>query len=160
MARTVREAPPTPGEVRARLQQDHSELARLFQKLRDAVEGADAPTVQEVWSEFEGRLLAHLKAEESYLLPALESAHLRDVARALAEHGRIRRLLADLGIRTDLHTLRKEAADDLVRMLEEHAAWEDGTVYRWAEAELSPGAHSSLLDSISRLAHQARAVLP
>jgi hemerythrin len=152
--------PPGMGDVRERLQADHQELAGLFQRLKDAVEGADGPTIQQVWSEFEGRLLAHLKAEETYLLPSLEGAHLREVARALAEHGRIRRLLADLGIRTDLHTLRKEAADDLVRQLEAHAAWEDGSIYKWAEAELSPRDHSSLLEAIASFAKHARSALP
>lgn len=130
--------------IQAQLRMDHADLLVLFDDLKNAVEGADDPTIQSVWSEFERRLFAHLDAEERYLLPALEKKHADPVARAKVEHARIRALVSDLGIRADLHILRKSVADALVDMLKSHAAWENETLYLIADREL-PAEHRTAL---------------
>jgi hemerythrin len=137
--------------VRRLLGADHENFLTLFAALQDAVDGADQPTIQAVWSEFEQRLMTHIDAEEAYLLPGLERAHPEAIARARTEHARIRTLLAELGIQTDLHILRKSAAGDLVALLRNHAAWEDETLYQWAETELSAEPRRSLLDRVARV---------
>lgn len=139
--------------VHATLHHDHTELEQLFGRLEDAVEGADDPTIQRLWTEFERRLFAHLEGEERYLLPALALRHPAAVARIHREHRQIRELVDDLGIRTDLHLLRKDAADALVETLRRHAAHEDRTLYAWAEEEIGDGPLRELLDFV----RQARA---
>ena len=49
----------------------------------------------------------------------------------------VRALLAGLGLRTDLHLLRKDVADELIARLREHAEWEDRTLYPWAQRRAS-----------------------
>jgi adenylylsulfate kinase len=131
------------------LTKDHERLERLFRDLENAVEGADQPTIQRGWGEFERGLLAHLDAEERLLFPLLEAEHPRDVTRALQEHARVRALLADLGVRTDLHLLRKDVAAELLSRLREHAAWEDQTLYPWAAAKANEQTGLSLREALA-----------
>lgn len=119
------------------LSADHERLDRLFQELKDAVDGADQPTIHRVWGRFEGGLMAHFEAEERYLLPALRDTAPEVVAEVREEHGRIERMVSELGVTADLHMLRKEVADGLVQALRDHAAYEDRTLYHRIDEVLS-----------------------
>jgi len=55
-----------------------------------------------------------------------------------AEHQQIRHALAELGTRVELHTLRKQAVDELIEFLRQHAAREDHSPYEWAERKDEP----------------------
>src|SRR5512138_3536690 len=96
------------------LEQDHKRLEALMTDLMNAVDGIDQPTLQKVWAEFEAGLLSHLDAEEKYLLPRFEAESPGVVREIRAEHEQIRRLVAELGVATDLHLLRKTVAEDLI----------------------------------------------
>lgn len=116
-----------------RLTEDHRRLEALFTSLLNAADGADQPTLQKIWAEFEAGLLAHLDAEEQYLLPHFEKQAPDAVREIRKEHEQIRRLITELGVRTDLHLLRKYAAEELIQTLREHAARETHSLYPWAE---------------------------
>jgi hemerythrin superfamily protein len=135
-------------DIRTLLTKDHERLEALFCELENAVDGADQPTIVRGWGEFERGLLAHLDAEEALLFPLLDAEHSAEVARALREHQLIRALLADLGVRTDLHLLRKDVAAELLARLREHAAWEDQTLYPWAAAKASEQTGLSLREAL------------
>lgn len=137
-------------DIHALLTTDHERLERVFCELENAVEGADQPTIQRGWDAFERGLLAHLEAEERLLFPLLEAEHSEQVERARREHGRLRALLADLGVRSDLHLLRKDVAAALLDQLRKHAAWEDQTLYPWAMAKASEPTRLSLRDALAR----------
>src|SRR5262249_37100533 len=47
-------------------------------------------------------------------------------------------------LRTDLHLLRKDVADELIARLREHAAWEDRTLYPWAQGKARGETHGAL----------------
>ena len=126
------------------LTRDHQRLEQLCRELGNAVEGADQPTIQRDWTDFERGLLAHFEAEERLIFPLLESEHAPEVERAKQDHERLRALLANLGVRTDLHLLRKDVADELIARLREHAEWEDGTLYPWAQSRASEETRGSL----------------
>ncbi|HVW24490.1 MAG TPA: hemerythrin domain-containing protein [Polyangiaceae bacterium] len=132
-----------------RLHKDHIDFVILFRELNDAVECDDASILQACWTKFESRLSTHMAAEERYLLPGLESRHPVEAERLRGDHGRFRSLLAELGVRADLHLLRKTASDELLQLLESHAAWEDKTIYKWAEQELDADTHFSILRALS-----------
>jgi hemerythrin-like domain-containing protein len=136
--------------ITKRLRRDHDELERIFEEVRNAVEGADAATISEVWTEFERRLERHLDAEERLLLPRLRRHHPSEVRRIEKEHATIRSLVAELGIQADLRTLRKDVADVLVTALERHAAFEERGLYRWADQELSAPHRTGLLEAFWR----------
>ncbi|MFW6087088.1 MAG: hemerythrin domain-containing protein [Myxococcota bacterium] len=116
---------------------DHERLDALFQDLLNAAEGADQPTLQRIWARFESGLLAHLDAEETHLLPVLEEVAPDTVKEIREEHAQIRKLISELGVTTELHQLRKEVADLLVRSLRDHAAYEDRTLYHRADELMS-----------------------
>ena len=127
---------------------DHQRLDRLFGELIDAVEGGNEPTIQETWSRFESGLLAHFDAEERLILPRLETDHAAEVRGILEEHDHIRRLIAELGVRADLHTLRKDVVDKLVAALRAHADREDRTIYPLADAAVDAETSRNFLDSL------------
>ena len=132
------------GDVHVLLTGDHQRLEKLFRELSNAVEAADQPTIQRDWTDFERALLAHFEAEERLIFPLLESEHPAEVERAKGEHENVRALLASLGVRTDLHLLRKDVADELIARLREHAEWEDRTLYPWAQRRASEETRRSL----------------
>ncbi|HEY6562503.1 MAG TPA: hemerythrin domain-containing protein [Polyangiaceae bacterium] len=115
------------------LADDHIRLESLFRDLLNAADGIDQPTLQRVWTQFEAGLLAHLDAEEQYLLPRFEKERPDAVRTIRAEHEQIRRLVAELGVSTDLHLLRKRTAEQLIAALQEHAERETHSLYPWAE---------------------------
>jgi hemerythrin superfamily protein len=132
------------GDIHRVLTSDHQRLEQLFRELANAVEGADQPTIQRDWTEFERGLLAHFEAEERLIFPLLETEHAPEVERAKKDHERVRELLANLGVRTDLHLLRKDVADELIARLREHAEWEDRTIYPWVQSRASEETRRSL----------------
>lgn len=120
-------------EIRDRLFSEHDRLQGLLQQLLDAAEGADEPTLVDVWGDFESTLLTHLEAEEHYLFPRFEEEHPEETARLRATHERIRKLVSELGVRAELHTLRLETVRALCDELRSHAQQEDRLLYRWAD---------------------------
>jgi hemerythrin-like domain-containing protein len=119
--------------VRGSLGGDHQAIERKLSQLSDAVEGADFPTILDVFREVDRGLRAHIDGEERYLFPHFEQSH-RDVIDELrSEHAYARQALDELMIQTELHTLRKEAIDELLGQLRAHAAKENRTLYAWAD---------------------------
>lgn len=136
--------------IQEELRADHARLEGLFKELVDTVEGADDPTIQRMWSRFESGLLAHFDTEERYILPILEREHAAEVRGIHEEHDQIRRLIAELGVRADLHTLRKEVVDELVARLRAHAEREDRTLYPLADATADAGTRRELLEFLHK----------
>src|SRR6185295_7884381 len=87
---------------------DHQRLDALFQRLLDDVHCGDWTVCQATWSGFERELLAHIETEEEYLLPILDREYPNEAGVLEQQHQSIRRLLADLGVRIELHALREQ----------------------------------------------------
>lgn len=119
--------------VRESLGSDHQAIERKLSQLSDAVEGADFPTILEVFREVDRGLRAHIDGEERYLFPHFEASHPDVIGELRAEHAQARDALDELMIQTELHTLRKEAIDELLGQLRAHAAKENRTLYAWAD---------------------------
>ena len=130
--------------LRKLMNEDHARLELLFQVLLNALEGANQPTLQRVWCDFERGLMTHLLAEERHLLPLVETEYPVDAERLRREHAAIRALVADLGVATDLHLLRKDKAAELVETLRSHAGWEDATLYPRAGRIIDKGRWNAL----------------
>jgi hemerythrin-like domain-containing protein len=142
-------------EIRAELAREHEEIDQELQALASAGESGESANVQAAWDEFESRLLAHLELEERELFPLVESVHPQEVEALRREHEVIRRTVARLGVRSDLHTLPKATIDAFVKLLESHAEREDLTLYRWAD-ELAPlGSRRHLFGLLARGARAA-----
>ena len=103
------------------------------------------PQLAARWTLYEDGLLAHLDAEEMYLLPEL-SRH--DAARAdviRAEHATIRALLAEVGVGLELHIVREDQMQRLAAFLRRHAEAEEADVYTWADENLEEGSRHGLI---------------
>jgi hemerythrin len=124
-------------DVQTRLDRDHRELTQLLWRLSQDARDPSGLELQATWGELERRLNAHLRAEEEYLLPLVEASHPALVECTRREHDEIRRLVAELGVAVELHTVREPAISELVRTLDEHAEREDRTLYRFAGEKAS-----------------------
>ncbi len=153
------------GDVQTKLRDDHCRLEKLLDQIATAAAGAGWLEVQAAWDELEAGLLAHLDAEETHLLPILETSHPEETGRIRREHQRFREEVADLGVRTQVHSLRKEQVDRFCDELREHAAREDRMLYRWADEIVSEATRHRLLtflvtERARRLEERRRATEP
>jgi hemerythrin superfamily protein len=122
--------------VRQSLGSDHEAINQRLSDLADAVEGANFPTILEVFREVDRGLRAHMHGEERYLFGHFEKSHPEQIRALREDHDRFHRQLDELMIQTELHTLRKERIDALIDALRAHAARENDTLYRWADEPL------------------------
>jgi hemerythrin superfamily protein len=119
------------------LLEEHARLDEVLNGLACAAESADHCELLRTWGEFEKQLRHHLEIEESKLFPVAEPFHPEAVESLRRTHDKIRAMLSELGVRAELHTLRKPAVDWLVETLRQHAEQEDRTLYHWVN-ELAP----------------------
>jgi hypothetical protein len=103
----------------------HRDLRDLLTRLLAAMEANARDDVRSLWTELDHGLLAHMEAEERFVLPTF--AHVdREEARALLrEHGVLRDELLKLGIAVDLHYARYEWSREFAVVLERHAEREE-----------------------------------
>jgi len=136
--------------VRASLHADHRELDSLLQRLMFAFKTNAGDEIDRLWGEFESRLLAHMEAEEKYLVPCLRRSHPGEIERLLEEHGLLRKKLLEFGTQLELHLTRLEIMRSLASALHAHASHED-RLYEWADSELAGKERSSLFSDIAHL---------
>ncbi len=110
----------------------HTRLIGLFQSLVAEAKKDDRSKLREMWTAFEGALLAHINAEESELLPLYAKAHPPAAAALFEDHRFFRRALTDFGVDLDLHLMRADLVESFIRRLRDHAMSEDGGLYAWA----------------------------
>lgn len=108
-----------------------------MKRLGNAAEGADHAALCADWGAFERALRAHLELEERELFGPVQAIDAAAVEQARADHRRIREMLDELGLEVELHTVRKETIDRFLDLLRAHAAREDASLYRHADAALS-----------------------
>jgi hypothetical protein len=134
--------------VRERFLADHREIEQLLERVLAICEDGDREDVAAVWTEFDARLLAHMGAEERYLIPLLQRANPRAARAIQEEHRHFRTRLTELGSRVDLHAIRLHEVRALVGELRAHSAHEDRTLYTLADLELDPGDRERLFDAL------------
>ena len=94
---------------------------------------------------FERAVLEHLRAEEDSILPRYEVYAPADAELIRTTHAELRRQLFRIGIEVELHCVRAESLEELVKTLRAHAAHEDRGFYPWAQAHLPPRTRRELL---------------
>lgn len=139
---------PLSSEVRQELMQQHASLEETLLELLRAASESDPRPLQDAWAAFETGLLRHFELEEAALFPLVEGTHSDEIRALRAEHDRIREVVGELGVCCDLHTVRKQAVERLVRMLRAHAGREDATLYRWVDDEAPVDTRRHLLGLI------------
>jgi hemerythrin len=145
---------PTRSNLRAHLLDDHRHLEEDVAQLVTACKANDQTRMQELWSDFEPRLLAHFETEERSLLPALLDRHSRAVRVIFEEHRHIRRRVEELGEALDLHQVRLESLCSFFDELRAHAATEDRLMYQWADEALSDSEQTKFLADLAETLHK------
>jgi hemerythrin-like domain-containing protein len=144
--------------IRERFLADHREIEALLEKVLATCEDGDREDVAAVWTEFDARLLAHMDAEERYLVPLLKQQNPQAARAILEEHKHFRARLTELCTEVDLHTIRLREARSFIGELRAHSAHEDKTLYSLADQALQPPAREPLFTALlSRTKHTARA---
>ena len=138
--------------IREVFRQDHVRLDALFEELLNRVHVDDRNAIRETWTAFEEGLLAHMRAEERDMIPIFQRHDPAEAAEIVAEHAKVRSLLAELGVMLDIHALREERVEVLIALLRAHAAREDASLYKWADSELPYAPKASIVE---RLRHAA-----
>jgi hemerythrin superfamily protein len=123
----------TKSSIGQRLLADHMHLDTLFERLLQDVRSGDWAACQRTWGQFEEELLDHIDVEEVYLLPPFENEHPAETAALRQEHATIGYLLADMGVRLELHAVKEPNVQRLMALLRSYAAKEDRLLYEWAK---------------------------
>lgn len=118
---------------------EHAHLEQLFDELVGSARCEEPQALRARWSRFETDLTAHLALEESRVLPAFEREYPEEARAILADHGRIRSLLEELGLELELHCLRSERVSTFIDQLRAHARREERLMYPWASRTEQPG---------------------
>jgi hemerythrin-like domain-containing protein len=88
------------------------------------------------YGRFERAVLEHIRIEEQELLPAYTD-HAIENARAIrTQHLELREHLFRLGVDLELHRARAERFELLIEALRRHIAFEEVTLYPWAQLNL------------------------
>ena len=119
---------------------DHRDLDAQWERM-SAVSDADLPARRAMFASFRAGLLHHIAVEEELLFPPMETADpVRQalVARLWEEHREIKEALRRI---EDATTSGSKAWDELgtelIRVLWEHNAREEGAAYPWLDEHLS-----------------------
>jgi hemerythrin-like domain-containing protein len=136
--------------LRESLVAEHALLEQALHELACAAEGADRTVLVQAFTDLERGLVKHLELEERELFPLVEPFHHDGIEESRRDHERIRRLLADLGVRADLHTLDKATVDELVEALRRHSEHEDRTLYHWVETNAPEGTRRELMKLLAK----------
>jgi hypothetical protein len=97
---------------------------------------------------FERQIIAHLEAEETWLLPAFARARPQACETVRAEHARIRGSLDAVARSIDANAADHRALHDLLQHLLEHCQREEGDLYRWAETAISESDSRAVIQKI------------
>ncbi len=127
------------------LSQDHQRLDAMLENVLELVHVDVRPQLNERWAAYEDGILAHLDAEEMFLLPGLKAHDPACAARISEDHAKIRELLAEIGVGLDLHIVREDQVRELALFLRAHAKMEEVPLYTWADTNLPTGRLASLM---------------
>ncbi len=114
----------------------HKYLRTLLGRLLAAMEANAGDEVRRLWNELDHGLLAHMEAEERFVLPVFMHVDAEEARALLREHGLLREQLLELGVRVDLHCVRYDASREFAELLDRHAGREENLLYRWASDRL------------------------
>jgi hypothetical protein len=137
----------------------HRSLRRAAEDLMARAHEDDCLSLVTEFRAFEKQVLEHMRAEEDIMLPGYADACPEEAQAIRRAHETIRKQLERTALDCELHSIRIEAIRNLLAMLDDHAKYEDRTMYPWAQVHLpiaSRNALSSwLLASIRKLAELA-----
>lgn len=134
--------------IRNAFHHDHRRLDTLFDELLNRMHVDDTAGAREAWTAFDDGLMAHLEAEEKFMIPIFEHRDPVEAQALLADHATIRALLAELGVMLEIHALRETKVEEFVGFLRAHAAREEAALYQWVDSDLPEAPKASILERL------------
>lgn len=135
----------------------HEKIEKACDALRAATYGEDSLELIARYRTFERAMLEHMAAEEEQILPAYAAEAPDEAAEIRATHDELRRQLYGLGVEVELHCVRAESLEQIVKTLRAHAAREDARMYPWAQVHLPLRTKEEL---VTRIARSLRSLAP
>lgn len=130
------------------LNADHAQVKSLCEVLVESYHQQDWFVVRAAFNRLEAALLAHISAEDDWLLPGYLLVAPNEASALERDHRGFRRQLAEIGVGIELHSVSARVVLDLVGQLREHAIREDHTLYPWADGALDPSVAASLREHL------------
>ncbi len=130
------------------LSKDHERIEELLEALLAAFDAGDDRATEHAWTALNVALLAHLKAEETYLIPFLERASPRSARVVTQEHRHLRARLTELGGSLSSERSGRANARAFVDELRAHARSEERLLYQWADAHLDSTQKALLIEAL------------
>jgi hypothetical protein len=121
---------------RVELLADGKRAEELLEQLLSQVRLGNPGDAFATWRTFVPALLAHLDAEEMYVLPSFENEDRVEHDRLHVEHAKVRRGLGEISVAFELRTARTGPLESFRTLLQDLAAREDGILYEYAERRL------------------------
>lgn len=117
----------------------HCHADHAFGALRGSVKAQDQPAVEKLFRALEREMLQHMADEERLLLADYELVDRDDALAILADHVKIRVLLADACALAALQEIDDWRLRSIVNVLLAHHGHEETGMYRWARARPAAG---------------------
>lgn len=155
---SISSAPRTESTLYLYMTSSHAQMRELLVQLLDAMAANARGEVARLWDELDHGLLAHMEAEERFVLPRFAHVDHAEARDLLREHGQIREELLELGVAVDLHYARFDRSEAFAHLLLAHATREERLLYRWADEELAPDAIEAVRSRVSA-ARDAQALI-
>jgi hypothetical protein len=115
------------------LPRDHQRLDAMLTAVLVLVRANERRELDQHWAAYEDGVLAHLDAEETFLVPGLRMHDAALADRIILEHQHFRTLMAEVGGGLQLHIVREDQMLELARALRAHASMEQEPLYTWAD---------------------------
>lgn len=115
------------------LRQHHGEIEEACLALIRA--GIHSATVDltRSWGDIELQLIDHMMAEEHFLLPSYQRDEPGRTQDLRDQHTWLRERAREIAIAIQLHSIRIEQLYEFAAELRAHAAYEERSLYRWAD---------------------------
>jgi hemerythrin superfamily protein len=136
---------PPSGTIRDKCLADHRRIEDLVGLAREALESGDPALYASRWTECALALCRHMEAEERHMLPRLLAVASRLARTLVAEHGHLRRRLAELAGAPPSPGERVEQLGRFLEELRAHGRHEEAVLYPWADENLDPAEREALL---------------
>jgi hemerythrin superfamily protein len=127
----------------------HEHIEEALAEVVEVLVAGDSQRARAQFERVRTDLLAHLEAEEAFILPKLREAHREAAITLLAEHDQMRALLDQLGADAAVGALGSEQVRRFAARLKEHSAREEGLLYPWAREKLGDWAWAKIARQIT-----------
>lgn len=130
---------------------DHERLEIGARHLLECVLFGRADVVEAAFSRFCAEMLAHIEAEQNYMLPEFAKEHAEEAKLIIEEHALVRALLATITEQIARRAAHPDTIRKLIEAVRANGTREQKSLYPWAEHGVC------LADSRAALEHIQRA---